>query len=744
MPLAITEEQHQLADAVREFAARYAPIAQTRSEFANIAAGQLPTWWQKFVDNGFHAVHLPEKFGGQGGSLADMACVVEAAAAALLPGPWLCTATASAVALSGDIGDDDAVGVSLLRDLATGATACVILPDYSDFHARPHNAGWRLTGSSGVTLGICSAQHVVVPARTDDGSEVWFVLDTTLGPLTARPLDGTDLCTDVGVLELKDQLVSKDKLLSGIDSDRARCIVVTLAACAAAATVRWSLTAATDYLRTREQFGKPIGTFQAMQHKAASLLVNTELAEAAAWDAVRAADDSLEQHELAAASAALISLAPSPDLVLDALLMFGAIGFTWEHDLHLYWRRATSLATSIGPRTRWSRELGTLCRTTQRSTSLNLGEAESGFRVQIAELLDHALTLKNDSPSRQDQRPEFDIGPRRDFLAKSGLVASHLPRPWGLEATALQQVIVAEEFEKRPELTRPSLGIAEWMAPTIIDAGSEPQRDRFVWPTLRGVLQWCQLYSEPGAGSDLASLTTRATRVEGGWLINGRKIWTSLAQHAGFGALLARSDPDAPKHRGLIYFLVDMQSEGIEVSPIMQANGGDKFSEVVFTDTFVPDAMMVGEPGGGWGLAVGAMAVERTAIGGYVAMDRTGAVRRVADAEGPDQDAAVRALGEIESYANALKALVTRETLRLVHGQKPGPASSVAKVALSVLIRRAATATLSNTVRAGMVQNSEPEVFAPYFGLPSELIGGGTVEIQLTVIAQMILGLPRK
>ena len=743
MPLAISEEQHQLADAVREFAARHAPTVKIRSEFATIAAGQLPPWWQEFVDTGFHAVHLPERFGGQGGSLADMACVLEAAAAALLPGPWLSTATAGAVALSGDIADDDAAEVSLLRDLASGATATVVLPEHSDFRAHAGRAGWRLTGSSGLTLGICSAQQVVLPARTDEGEQVWFVLDTA-GVLMAQPREGTDLCTDIGVLEVTDHLVAEDKVLGGIDGDRARCIVVTLAACAAAGTVRWSLNAATEYLRTREQFGKPIGTFQAMQHKAASLLVNTELAEAAAWDAVRAADDSLEQHRLAASSAALISLAPSPDLVLDALLMFGAIGFTWEHDLHLYWRRATSLAASIAPSTRWSRELGTLCRTAQRSTSLDVGEAESDFRAQIAELLDHALTLKNDSPSRQDQRPEFDIGPRRDFLAKSGLVAPHLPRPWGLEATALQQVILAEEFEKRPELTRPSLGIAEWMAPTIIDAGTDLQRDRFVWPTLRGVLQWCQLYSEPGAGSDLASLTTRATRVQGGWRINGRKIWTSLAQHAGFGALLARTDPEAPKHRGLSYFLVDMHSEGIEVSPIKQANGGDKFSEVVFTDTFVPDDMMVGEPGGGWGLAVGAMAVERTAIGGYVAMDRTGAVRRAADTEGPDQDAAVRALGEIEGYANALKALVTRETLRLVHGQKPGPASSVAKVALSVLIRRAATATLSNTSRVAMVQSSDPEVFAPYFGLPSELIGGGTIEIQLTVIAQMILGLPRK
>lgn len=742
MPLPITEEQVLLADAVRQFAKRHAPISRTRTELESLAAGRLPHWWEEFVANGFHAVHVPEGFGGQGGSLADMACVLEAAATALLPGPWLSTATAGAVALSGDC--ENIAATQFLRDLAAGATAACVLPEHSDFTISGDTSGYRVSGSSGVTLGICSAQRVLASARTGAGEEIWFVVDTTADTVAAEPSQGTDLCTDAGVLEINGHGLTADSILRGIDGRRARCVAVTLAACAAAGSVRWSADAATEYLRTREQFGKPIGTFQAMQHKAATLLVNTELAESAAWDAVRATSDSLEQHELAAASAALVTLAPSPDLVLDALLMFGAIGYTWEHDLHLYWRRATSLAASIGSSTQWSRECGTLSLSAARSTSLHLGDAESDFRTHIAELLDHALTLTNDSPSRQDQRPEFDVGPRRQFLSDSGLVAPHLPKPWGLNASALQQVIVAEEFARRPHLVRPSLGIAEWMAPTIIDAGTDLQRERFVWPTLHGVLHWCQLYSEPGAGSDLASLTTRATRVEGGWLVNGRKIWTSLAQHADFGALLARTDPDAPKHRGLSYLLVDMRSDGIEVSPIKQANGGDKFSEVIFTDVFVPESMMVGTPGGGWGLAVGAMAVERTAIGGYVALDRTTALRRVAESDGPDQDAALRALGDIESYANALKALVTRETLRLVQGQKPGPASSVAKVALSVLIRRAARATLANTGRAAMIQDSDPEVFAPYFGLPSELLGGGTVEIQLTVIAQMILGLPRK
>ncbi|MCV7228406.1 acyl-CoA dehydrogenase [Mycolicibacterium komossense] len=738
MPLAITEEQQQLADAVGSFAARQAPVAQTRALFDATAAGDLPPWWGGFVDNGFHAVHLPEDIGGQGGTLMDMACVIEAAATALLPGPWLTTAIAGAVALSGG----SAAPESLLKDLAAGTTAVVVLPDHSDVRATAAGDSWRLSGSTGITLGICSAQRILLPATTDDGHR-WFVVDTESTNLRAEPRNGTDLCTDVGVLALTDVTLPLTSVLPGIDTERVRALAAALTACAAAGTVRWCLTAATDHLRTREQFGKPIGTFQALQHKSATLLVNTELAEAAAWDAVRAADESVEQHRIAASAAALVAVIPAPDLVLDALLMFGAIGYTWEHDIQLYWRRATSLGGSLGPAPRWSREAGEFARTVQRSQALNLGDVESEFRSEIADILDRAVSLSNDGSSRQDDRPEFDIGPRRDLLAESGLVAPQLPAPWGMGANALQQVIIAEEYEKRPAMLRPTLGIAEWMAPTIIDAGTDEQRDRFVWPTLRGVLQWCQLYSEPGAGSDLASLTTRAAKVDGGWVVNGRKIWTSMADGADFGALLARTDPDAPKHRGLSYFLVDMETEGLDVTPIRQANGAAKFCEVVLTDVFVPDAMLVGQPGDGWGLAVGAMAVERTAIGNYVSIDRTEALRHLAAIDGPDRDAVVRSLGEIQSYTSALKALVTRETLRLVEGGKPGAASSIAKVAMSTLLRRASTAMLAHTGRSALVEDSDPEVFVPYFHQPSELIGGGTAEIQLTVIAQMILGLPR-
>lgn len=735
MTLVITSDQEQLVDAVSQFAARHAPIDKTRAAFDSIAAGEIPTWWDEFTQNGFHAVHLPESLGGQGGTLADLACVIEAAAAALLPGPLLSTVTASAVANLAD-------AASLVSDFADGDTGAFVLPEDSGVRAVRQGDGWRLDGTTGPVLGICSARHIVLAAAAEDGTVHWFAVAAQGEHVIIERQQGTDLCTDMGVLRLNGHTIGADAEFS-LSVERVRCVAVALAACASAGAARRCAEAATDYIRTREQFGQPVGAFQGLQHKAAVLRVNAELAAAAAWDAVHAVTESLEQQRLAAGSAALMAVAAAPDLVLDAMLMFGAIGYTWEHDTHLYWRRVTSLAASFGPTTRWSRDVGEISRTLKRASTLDLGDVESDFRASVATILDRALTLTNEHPSDDDRAPGLATGTQRDMLAEAGMVAPQLPPPWGIGATAVQQVIINEEFSRRPDLVKPSLGIAEWILPTILSDGTDAQRERFAEPILRGTQRWCQLFSEPGAGSDLASLSTRARKVDEGWIINGHKVWTSLAQQADFGALLARTDPDAAKHRGLSYFLIDMTTPGVTIEPIRLASGHPHFNEVFLNDVFVPDDALVGTPGSGWNHAIGTMAVERTAIGNYVTIDRTAALRHVAGIPGPDQDAALRALGEIEAFATAIKAMVVRETLRLVEGQAAGPASSIAKYAMVMLLRRAATATLGLTGRLAMMEKTDPEVIRPYFDMPSELIGGGTSEIQLNIIASMILGLPR-
>ena len=740
MPIGLTPEQEQLTEAVAKFASRYAPVDKTRADFDPLAAGGLPPWWDALVAHGFHAVHLPESVGGQGGELIDLACVIEAAATALLPGPLLATVTAGAVAL---LADNSPAADLLLSELASGATAAVVLPQRCDVVATRQGDGWLLNGATHPTLGICSAHKLIVPARAGEDLR-WFVVDTDRDVATARvePMRGTDLTTDVGTLRLEDHPVSAE--LTGIDPDRAECLAVSLVSCAAAGSIRWCVNAVTAHLRIREQFGKPIGTFQALQHKAAMLLVNSELAVASTWDAVRAADEPLEQHRLAAAAAAVMAVAPAPELVLDALTMFGAIGFTWEHDLHLYWRRAISLSASIGPATGWARRLGEQVLQHSRDLSLKLGDAESEFRARVAGVLDRAGELHNDGAGRQGDYDQFRTGAQRTFIADAGLIDPHWPAPWGVDATALQQLIIDEEFDKRPDLVRPSVGIAEWILPTILRAASPDHQERFMRPTLRGELAWCQLFSEPGAGSDLASLTTRATKVDGGWRINGHKIWTSSAHRADYGALLARTDPTAAKHRGIGYFILDMRSDGVDVHPIKQATGDAEFNEVFLTDVFIPDEMLLGDATAGWDHAIATMAEERVAIGAYVHIDRTGVLRHLAEAGGPDRDAVLRSLGEITAYTNTIKSLVVRETIRLLGGQSAGPTSSIVKVATSLMLRRAFKATLESSAPLGLVEESDPPVVLPYLRLPAELLGGGTTEIQLNIIAQMVLGLPRK
>ncbi|MGB9226051.1 acyl-CoA dehydrogenase, partial [Mycobacterium sp.] len=728
MTLGLSPEQKALSDAVEQFAARHAPIGETRASFEELAAGQLPSWWDTLVANGFHAVHLPERLGGQGGELIDGACVLEAAAKALLPGPLLATVTTGAVAL---LADPTPAAESLLRELASGVPAAFVLPGDGDFQARADGQRWLVSGASEITAGACSARVILVGARTQDGDLVWVPVDTGQPTAKVESVGGTDLTTDVGILRL-DEYDASDRL-TGIDPDRAECVAVGLVASSMAGIAQWCVEAVTAHLRTREQFGKVIGTFQALQHNAAMLLVNSELATAAAWDAVRAVDEPLDQHRLAAAGAAVIAVSPTPDLVLDALTLFGAIGYTWEHDIHLYWRRATSLAASIGPANRWARRLGEMTCTQQRDMSVDLGDAESDFRAQVAETLDTARELRNDRPGRQGAYEYLRTGAQRDLIAEAGLIAPHWPPPWGIDADPLRQLIINEEFDKRPDLVRPSLNIAEWILPSVLRAAPKELQERLIPPTQRGDIVWCQLFSEPGAGSDLAALTTRAAKVDGGWNVNGHKIWTSLANTADYGALLARTDPDASKHRGIGYFIVDMRSPGIEVQPIKTATGHAHFNEVFLNDVFVPDEMLLGEPTDGWNLAIATMAEERSAIGGYVKFDRAVALRRLAAEPGPDRDDALRALGELDAYTNAIKALGVRETIRLLDGQPSGPASSIAKVAMNVLLRRTFQATLQLTGRQAMVADSDPPIVEPYLHLPAELIGGGTREIQLNI-----------
>jgi alkylation response protein AidB-like acyl-CoA dehydrogenase len=735
--IALTGNQQDLAEAVAGFTARHAPIAATRAAFDELAAGQPQPSWHALVRQGFHALHLPESAGGDGAGLVELAVVLEQAAFGLFPGPLLPTVLAGQL-----IAEHAPAGLAarLLPRLVAGAPAAGAITA-AGLRAVRTGDGWRVSGESAPVLGAAGARILILGAQAD-GRTVWFATDAAAAAtadnaagirasIEVIPAEPVDLTRDVARLTLHDLAVPDEQVLD-VNQDRVRDLAAALFAAEAAGVARWCQRAGLEYAKVREQFGQAIGSFQAIKHKCARLFARSQLITAAAWDAAVAHGQDPGQFALAAAAAAS-ALPAATDFGLETVTLFGGIGYTWEHDVHLYWRRATSLQTLLGPAAAWPRRVAELSRATERRHDLRLDGEPDGLRAWVTETLTEAAAM---APDKQ-----------RRFLAERGLAAPHYPRPYGIEATPAAQVVIIQEFE-RAGLAQPSTTVGEWAMPTILAHGTDEQRETFAGPTLRGDLTWCQLFSEPGAGSDLASLRTRAEQADGGWRLEGQKVWTSQAAEADWAICLARTDPAAPKHKGISYFLVDMHSPGVEVRPLREANGGYLFNEVFLTGVFVPDDRLVGNPGDGWRLA-------RTTLGNERVNIATGMGRRqvrpldylaaLGDQVPPETLAQLTTeCGAITADLLAFTAMSQRLLLRQIAGLQQGPEASVLKVAAAWNATRLQQAVLAwQGADAAALDGTAGAAAQRYLSLPPTLIGGGTLEIQLNVIAERVLGLPR-
>jgi alkylation response protein AidB-like acyl-CoA dehydrogenase len=366
---------------------------------------------------------------------------------------------------------------------------------------------------------------------------------------------------------------------------------------------------------------------------------------------------------------------------------------------------------------------------------VDLRGAEEGFRKEVRE--------------RAQRIGELPEEGRRAALAESGYLTPHWPEPHGLGADAVQQLVIDEELA-RAGVTRPDLKIGAWAAPTIIEHGTEEQRKRFVGPTLTGEIEWCQLFSEPGAGSDLASLSSRAERVAAsstsgpGWRLTGQKVWTSLAREADWGICLARTNPDVKQHAGITYFLVDMASEGIDIRPLRELTGEEMFNEVFLDDVFVPDDCVVGEVDGGWKLARTTLANERVAMAGSrLGVSVEQAVQLLAAGESEVADFRPQ-IGQSVALATVVALLGNRATLRSLAGQGPGPESSVAKL-VGVRSRQDSAELVVTALGDRVFSGDELSRAAMHELLLTRClsIAGGTTQVLRNVAGERILGLPR-
>lgn len=343
--------------------------------------------------------------------------------------------------------------------------------------------------------------------------------------------------------------------------------------------------------------------------------------------------------------------------------------------------------------------------------------------------------------------------PSGGALARAGYVAPHWPPPWGFDADPIHQLIVDDEL-RRAGVSRPSnpIGIG-WAGPTILAAGTEEHKERYLFGLLSGEDIWCQLFSEPGAGSDLANLGTRAVRDGDEWIVTGQKIWTSLAHNARYGILIARTNPDVAKHRGITYFICPMDAPGIEIRPIVEMTGGHTFNEVFLTDVRIPDEQRVGEVDDGWRLAKVTLANERVSLSSGGALwgmgPSAGDLLEVVRGAGGTTDPFLRArLVDLHIEDRILALIRLRTVTAAITGREPGPEASIRKILADEHGQRIMGLAKDLAGPGAMLTDVGPldtDVswwHHGYLFAPALTIGGGTGDVQRNIIAERVLGLP--
>ena len=730
MPIAITSEHKDLADSVRALVERVAP-SEVLHEALETPIPNPPPYWKAAAEQGLHGVHLAESVGGQGFGILELAVVIAEFGRGAVPGPFVPSAIASALIAAHD------PQAKVLGDMASGAAIAAYALE-SALTATAHGDTLVVRGEARSVPAAAQASLLVLPVAGLDpetSRTEWVVIDGDA--LEIEPVKSVDPLRPIAHVRANAVEVPADRVLSNLNVASARALVTTLLSAEAVGVARWATDTAASYAKIREQFGRPIGQFQGIKHKCAEMAADTERAIAAVWDAARAVDENPENAEaaaeFAAAVAATLAPAAAQRCTQDCIQVHGGIGYTWEHDTNVYYRRALGIVAAFGRATDYPQlVVDTATSSGMRKVDIDLDPETEKLRGQIRA---EVAALK--AIPREE---------RTTAIAEGGWVSPHLPKPWGRSASPIEQIIIHQEFAAG-QVRRPTLGIATWLVPSVVAFGTDEQKQRFLPPTFRGEMIWCQLFSEPGAGSDLAGLTTKATKVDGGWRITGQKIWTTAAQFAHWGMLLARTEPSAPKHNGITYFLLDMSSEGIEVRPLRELTGNEMFNTVFIDDVFVPDDLVLGEVNRGWEVSRTTLAAERVSIGSSEApflanLDDLVQFLR----EGQFDQIAQNRAGRLIAEGHAAKVLNLRSTLLTLAGFDAMPAAAVSKLLSMRTAQGYAEFGVSSFGVDGAIGDpgSEQGKWADrLLASRAATIYGGTSEVQLNIIAERLLGLPR-
>ena len=697
MSIGLTDEHLELASVASDFGQRHDLLKRSR-ELLDSPETLQADLWTELAQIGWLGLHLPEDRGGSGYGLVELGVVVEALGQFAAPGPFLPTVMASSIIAAGGI---DSVCDRWLPGLADGSVVAGL-------------------GFGDLVLGGNLADIILVPT----GDEIVLVESDHINRHEVENLDHTRRVARVSVPDGAGAPV-------GCSLTTALAIGRALAAAEAAGMARACTNMATEYAKVRVQFGRVIGSFMAVKHHCANMLVQTQLATAAAWDGLRVANEGTDEGRLAAAVAASAALPAAIFCSQMNIQLHGGIGYTWEHDAHLFMRRAGALHALFGPADNTREDVYSLTAAgTERELGIDLPPDAETHRSQAREFLDGFTDLAADEQRRR--------------LVDEGYLNPHWPKPYGREAGPVEQLVIEEEFA---DVERPEMGIGGWVTLTFTQHGTPDQVERWTRPSLMGETRWCQMFSEPNAGSDAAGVQTRGTRVEGGWLVNGQKLWTSGAQNCTHGFATVRTDPDAPKHKGITMMAIELGAAGVTIRPLRSISGQAGFNEIFLDDVFVPDDDVVGEVNGGWSVARATLGNERVSIGSGRITARevnSGTLVSMAEADHRGDLGVARKVGELLAEAQAMRLINLRSVARAVMGAEPSPEGNVTKLLNSEHGQRVADLALSLSGDSGAVVEGDLAVAQRWMSIRSLSIAGGTSEISRNQIGERLLGLPRE
>jgi len=773
-----TPEQTMLRDAAATFVARNSTPGRVR-ELRATRPGFSREVWLSMAKLGWTGMVYPSKHGGGGMRFADLQVVVEEIGRGLLTEPFTaCAVLAGRTLLYGGNAElarrllPGLIDGSRMISLAWQEDIAGIDPDDVDTQALQRSDGsWVLNGEKRFVVAPEGIDGLIVSARAGKKLALFHLPMNSTGVESTleRRADGSYS----GRIALKSVAVPADGLIAtGVVARRALARAMDEAAVMAAVELYGLMSRALeislDFMNTRAQFGRKIGSYQALQHRAVDLYMQKAMCMGAIDDAIRALDDGSDAKARAAAVSRAKSRASDAAIAItrESIRFHGAMGIVDECDIGLYLQRALVLAAWLGNGAEHRRRYARAApfhvedeEATSASVPASTEELPAGtdwnalddetFRTQVRLFFERNYPEHLRYLLRRARWSEI-----RDWvmkLARKGWIAPPWPREYGgMGLSPAKQIIYIEEREHWGVSRAPDQGVV-YIGPVLMRYGTPEQKRKWLPKVVSGEHVWCQGYSEPNAGSDLASLTTEAVLDGDEWVINGRKIWTSLAHDATHMFLLARTDKTAKRQAGISFFLLDMKTPGITVRPIPNIEGYSEFCEETFDNVRIPKENLVGEMNQGWTIAKTLLTFERLHNGGprraLYTLNKIPIVAREAGVweDTEFQSKFTRLRLDVEELVTAYKRYADIISL----GEAPDPSISMLKLWASETTNRLSELLIETAGNAGGIRDGELafggmkiEMLQTFYASLHAMIGAGANDIHRNVMAKRVLDLP--